>query len=240
MIRASFGLAVGTLALAAAAVAAPAASAFNAPTLVRVGQTQRHPSAEWTLPQYVQAQVVEIARSPQTASDGSFFTENQVVFDLVEDSQTQWLDNDQLAPGTYYVHVKGWDDACFHNDFQTECGSAWSNVLPLTIPPPAPLYVAAVKSTRPAAIRDKTRNWTYRGDRIRASLQDARNLASIRKPYRVCATFGKQRACQNGTLLGRSVSYRNFVVPASTARKIVVSWHVNGRLVASRIIWAYE
>jgi hypothetical protein len=240
MIRASRYLAVASLAFATAAFAAPAASAFNAPTLVRAGHTQRHPSAEWTLPQYVQASVVEVARSPETASDGSFFSENQVVFDLVQETDTQWLYRDQLAPGTYYVHVRGWDNACFHNDFQTECGSAWSNVLPLTISPPAPLYVASVKSTHPAAIRDKSRNWTYRGDRIRASFQDARNLASTRKIYGVCVSFGRQRTCQNGTLLGRSLSYRYFVVPASTTRKIVVSWLVAGRVVASRTIWAYE
>jgi len=241
MTRAALGLVVTTLSLAAAALAAPpTVFAYNAPTLVKAGQTQRHPSAEWTLPQYVQAQVVEMARSPQTASDGSFFTENRVIFDLLEDTQTQWLHNEQLAPGTYYVHIKGWDDACFHNNFQTECGSAWSNVLPLTIPPPAPLYVASVKSTHPAAIRDKSRNWTYRGDRIRASFQDARNLATTRKPYRVCADFGQRRTCQNGTLIGRSLSYRHFFVPPSTTRKIIVSWQVAGRTVLSRPIWVYE
>jgi hypothetical protein len=237
MMRASFGL---IIALVATAFAAPAAAAFNAPTLVSVGQTQRHPSAEWTLPQYVEAQVVEVAKSPQTASDGSFFTENRVVFDLVNETDTRWLYNEQLAPGTYYVHVKGWDDACFHNNFQTECGSAWSNVLPLTIPLPPPLYVASVKSTHPVAIRDKSRNWTYRGDRIRASFQDARALVSTRQPYAVCVNFGQRRTCKEGTLLGRSLSYRYFTVPASTTRKVVVSWLVAGRVVASRAIWVYE
>lgn len=132
---------------AVVALVSPAtAAAVNAPVLNSVGHVNRHPEARWTLPPYVQASVVEVARSAETASDGSFFTENVVVFDIAGETDTHWLYASQLGPGRYYVHVKGWDDSCFHTNFETECGPAWSNVLPLTIPN-APPRIASVKVT---------------------------------------------------------------------------------------------
>jgi hypothetical protein len=110
-----------------------AAHALNVPALASVGHTKRHPSARWTLPSDVQAQVIEIATKPDAGSDGQFFSENVVVFDLLRETDTEWLDSDRLEPGSYFVHIKGWDNSCFRTDFRTECGAAWSNVLPLTI-----------------------------------------------------------------------------------------------------------
>ena len=107
-------LAVGTLVASAPATAAP-------PSMTRVGHVQRHPTATWTLPAGVTAETVEIATRPDVATDGSFFTENVKVFDVLgPDEQGAWTYASQLDPGTYYVHVAGYDEACF---FRGECST---------------------------------------------------------------------------------------------------------------------
>jgi hypothetical protein len=111
-------------------VAAPADAAR--PQLTSVGQKTRHPSATWTLPPQVDASVIEIATSPETASDGQFFSENVEVFDVLRETDLSWLYEQQLKPGTYYVHVKGFDNSCL-SDPALDCGSAWSNIRILKI-----------------------------------------------------------------------------------------------------------
>jgi hypothetical protein len=86
---------------ALAPLAFPAtAQALNPPTLVSVGHVKRHPTAQWTLPPNVEAWSVQIATSPETASDGSFFSENVVDFGSVAPTDTRWLGADRLKPGT--------------------------------------------------------------------------------------------------------------------------------------------
>jgi hypothetical protein len=94
------------LALAPLANAAP-------PTLLGVNHVQRHPQATWTLAPESEAAVVEVATSPQTGSDGYFFTENVEAFDTLEASQTTWLSSSRLKPGNYYVHVASYTPSCF-------------------------------------------------------------------------------------------------------------------------------
>lgn len=118
--------------LAALAVA-PAAGALNAPTLTFTGHVKRHPTARWTLPPNVEAWAIEVAKRPDTGSDGSFFSENRIVFDLTQKADTEWLDSDRLKPGTYFVHVQGWDNACLVPPYTGECGIAWSNTLSFRI-----------------------------------------------------------------------------------------------------------
>jgi hypothetical protein len=60
----------------------------------------------------VVARVAELATSPATGSDGYFFFENVKAFSTLEDTQTSWTYGFQLAPGTYYVHIAGWDQPC--------------------------------------------------------------------------------------------------------------------------------
>jgi hypothetical protein len=91
-------LGASALGLAGQAHAAP-------PVLVSVGHVERHPEATWSLPAGVKSQVAEVAVRPATSTDGSFFFENVRAFSSLEDSQTHWLYNFQLDPGTYYVHV---------------------------------------------------------------------------------------------------------------------------------------
>jgi hypothetical protein len=112
----------------------PASASAAAPILKRVKSTQRHPSATWTLPTGVTAEVIEIASKPDTGYDGYFVTESAIVFALLRPRQTSWRDRRQLAPGTYYVHVKGADFTGCGTVPEGVCDSFWSNVLQLRIP----------------------------------------------------------------------------------------------------------
>ena len=106
------------------------------PVLVSVSSQSQHPAATWTLPSGVEAKTIEVATSPVTASDGSFFAENRRAFDLLEDAQTSWLYAYKLDPGTYYVHVAGLDEPCFSAD---QCPvREYSAVMTLVIEAPAP------------------------------------------------------------------------------------------------------
>lgn len=100
------------------------------PTLLSVGETKRHAQATWSLAPGAEAQVLEIATSPEAGSDGYFFSENVKRFELLEAGQTEWLDSDTLDVGTYYVHVSSYDPSC---GYITCPGREWSNVLVLRI-----------------------------------------------------------------------------------------------------------
>ena len=107
------------------------------PTLLTVGSVDRHPTATWSLPFGVEATVAEVAKSPATSSDGYFFAENRVAFDILEATQTSWTDNSQLAPGTYYVHIGGLDRPCF---FANQCPvREFSQIMTLVIAAPTPV-----------------------------------------------------------------------------------------------------
>lgn len=99
------------------------------PHLASVGHDDRHPMASWTLPVGGEARLVEVATDATQASDGHFFTEHTVIRTNVESTLTTWVYRTQLEPGTYYVHVAGFDPNC------EGCPRReWSNVLTLTIP----------------------------------------------------------------------------------------------------------
>jgi hypothetical protein len=124
-------LAVATI---AALVFVPTAAAA-APILLSVGDISRHPTATWSLPSGVESRVAEVATSPQTSSDGYFFNENVKAFDTLEPTQTSWAYNSQLDPGTYYVHIGGFDTTCSSCPIRE-----WSEIKTLIIaaPPPPP------------------------------------------------------------------------------------------------------
>lgn len=238
---------LGALVVGALALALPAAAAApRAPVLTSVGHVKRHPEARWTLPQYVEASAIEVARTPEVASDGSFFTENVVVFDTVRETDTHWLYESQLDPGTYYVHVKGWDDSCFHTNFESECGSAWSNILSLTIPAPPPRFQASIRSAHPGAIRvpGSKRVWTYPGDTLLVSFRNAAALPEMKQSYRVCYRGVGAAICRTRRLTGAETdTFRLRVigrwVPCRT-RAIRFTWSVEGRQIAQRTAWVYE
>jgi hypothetical protein len=131
-------LAVSTKALTAlvsgviVAALLPSTARAAPPVLLSVGQIQGHPQATWSLPPGVTAQVLEIATSPLTGSDGAFFFENVEIFDLLEDTQTSYTSSRRLPPGAYYVHLSGLDEPCFYSG---ACPvREYSSILPLTIP----------------------------------------------------------------------------------------------------------
>ena len=68
------------------------------PTLTALGQTSRHLTASWFLAPGTEPRVIEAAVSPETSSDGYFFSENVREFSSLEDAQTSYVGNSQLEP----------------------------------------------------------------------------------------------------------------------------------------------
>ena len=190
------------------------------PVLVSVGHVQRHPEATWTLPAGADAWTLEIATQPATGSDGSFFDENRVVFEILSRTQTHYLSSGQLGFGTYYLHVSSFNSGC-----EPTCVE-WSQTLELVIerpPPLPPRYQATAKTTHPGAIRDHSRNWTYLGDTVRVAFRNAAARSDETRRYKVCYTRNRRLACANRTLRGNSWdAWRLHIMP---------SWagFVNGR-----------
>jgi hypothetical protein len=103
------------------------------PVILTVGQISQHPTATWSFPAGVQSQVVEVATNPATGSDGYFFFENVKAFDVPQPTDTSWTYTFQLDPGTYYVHVGGFDSTCGACPVRE-----FSSILTLIIPAPPP------------------------------------------------------------------------------------------------------
>jgi hypothetical protein len=266
--RISIGIVKGLLVSTAAALALALAGEANAapPVLLSVSHVDRHPEATWTLPAGVKSAVAEVAISPVTSTDGYFFFENVRAFSTLEDFQTRWIYNFQLDPGTYYVHVGGIDEPCF---FAGLCPvREFSQIATLVIPPPpppprppppppeppgpgperSPRYQSMVRTIHPGAIRDHSRNWTYRGDTIRVAFRNAAALAGDRRGYRVCYTRNRSLACRNRALRGRSWDAWHLRVMPPWAgyvngryrRYIEFTWRTSGRVVSRKRIWIYE
>jgi hypothetical protein len=241
-LSAAFVAAASAFVLASPAVAAP-------PVLISVGHVDRHPSATWTLPPGVNSRVVEVAASPATSTDGYFFAENRKAFDTLQEAQTHWVYNFQLDPGTYYVHISGIDEPCY---LAGQCPvREFSQILTLVIPrprEPAPRYQAAVRSVHPGAIRDSSRNWTYRGDTVRVAFRNAAARIGARRPYTVCYTRNRRLSCRNRVLRGRATdAWRLRIMPPWAGyvngryrRYVEFTWRVSGRVVARKRIWVYE
>lgn len=119
-------------AVAAAAVPllVPGLAAAAAPAIQVVSHVKRHPHVTWALAPGTEARVIEISTSPDVASSGDFFSENVVEFDTLLPAQTSWLDEDQLKPGTYYVHVASEDPSCSYISCPPR---EWSDVRQLVI-----------------------------------------------------------------------------------------------------------
>jgi hypothetical protein len=94
------------------ALAATGPAHAAAPILISVGHVQRHPEATWSLPPGGDAWTLEIATHPETGSNGSFFEENRVAFEILTRTQTHFLGTERLDVGTYYVHVSSFNSAC--------------------------------------------------------------------------------------------------------------------------------
>jgi hypothetical protein len=230
-----------------AAVFAPSAMAAP-PRLTAVGHDRMHPWAEWTLTPGSEAATVQVADSPEVGTDGYFWEENVVEFDVLEPTQTRWLSSSRLDPGTYYLHVSSFTPGCL------ECRvREWSNVLQLVVtapPPPPPRYEASARSIHPDAIRQRGGPWTYTGDTLRVAFRNANAAGGTTQTYRVCwQGVGKAR-CRARTIRGRTWdAWRLRVlgpwVPCRGqrlvgSRDIHLMWSVGGRIVARRSVKIYE
>ena len=93
--------------VAAAVFATAFASQASAakPTVITLGQQNRHPMMTFSAPR-AGSLAVDFARSPDRATDGNFLSENIVNSAFLTDDEVQtgrWLDEDQLDPGKYFV-----------------------------------------------------------------------------------------------------------------------------------------
>lgn len=116
------------------------------PVLLGVSHQGGHLTAAWSLPPGVRSGVIEAATSPNVASDGSFFSENVELFDVLNDFQTSYLSGSGLQPGVYFVHVSGYDTSC------TPCPiTEWSQTQTILIPnqPPTIAWRRASLSASP-------------------------------------------------------------------------------------------
>ena len=98
-------------------LAAPAVARAAAPELVSVSAPDRHPTVTWSLPPNVEAEGIEVADKPDIGENDQFVAANVWIGETVDPQATSWTSlTTRLDPGTYYVHVTGWDDACLAAD----------------------------------------------------------------------------------------------------------------------------
>jgi hypothetical protein len=221
-------LAVGST-VVALALASPAAAL--APTLSAVGSQNRHPTATFSAPR-ARSATIYLASKPDRATDGSFLSENIKEVGILTDSEIQsgnWVDADQVAPGTYYAMLRASPDfdSCYIVDtgkFDPACADGFSNILTLVVSKPKVRYSARVtvyKSLREASLRLTA---TPLGEK---------------RPSRVCyRTKARKRQCLRGTLDGYSWNAAaDDTLTASTrnlATTTTFTWYVGGKAVATK------
>jgi hypothetical protein len=198
-------------------------AAASAPSLLRVGQQQRHPIADFVAPGADDA-TIYFATKPDRATDGRFLDENVKDLDILTADELQsghWTDSSQLDPGTYFVMLRASDTDCI---LDPNCLNGFSQVLTLSVPAPRQRFAASVKTFRFLSSVDLSLKVTPLGEAL---------------PYQVCwrRTRGG-RKCVRGTVNGFSwndsasdtLSLRKQGMP----RRTTFTWYVHGRKVASK------
>jgi hypothetical protein len=204
-------------------MASASVSTADSPTLLSVGQQNRHATAAFIAPGADDV-AIYFATRPDRATDGRFLEENVQHLDVLTRDEIQagrWLDSDQLDPGSYHVMLRADDYDCFG---EPACMEGFSNMLSLTLPKPAARYRGSVRVYRylsTVALRFKV---TPLGERQR---------------YRVCwRLVSKRRRCVSGAASGYSwnepgddvIDVRKRGMP----RRTTFTWYVDGRRVASK------
>jgi hypothetical protein len=212
-------IAVAVVASLPCAGAAEAAS----PTLLSVGQQDRHATASFSMPGADDA-TIYFATSPDRATDGRFLEENVEHSDFLTTDEIQagrWLDSAQLDPGRYYVMLSADDYGCFDDP---ACMDGFSNMLTLAVPKPVPRYRGKVHPYRNLSLVELGFRVVPLGERVR---------------YRVCwRLVAERRKCARGTVSG--YSWNSPAEDQITVRKrgmprvATFAWYVDGRRVASR------
>ena len=228
---------IALLVVAAVIFASPAVAA--PPVLTAVGQTNRHPTATWTLPAGVKSRLVEIATDPASRPDGYFSGESVKATDGLEDGQTNWVYKAQLEPGTYYVHIGGFDEGCYLRRGMCPIPE-FSQVMTLEIP--SPRYQASTRTIHPHALR-LPGNWTYLGDTLKLRFRNANAATDDSQTYTLCNTTARGRACRSRKLVARSWDTFRLRITRAVARRsrqyIAFTWWVEGRVVARRRVKMY-
>ncbi len=218
------------------------------PAMISVGHQNGHPWASWSLPAGVESQVVEVATSPATGTDGYFFFENVVDFDLLDASQTYWLSGYQRAPGTYYVHVAGLDWPCFMADLcpVREFTAIHQLVIPAPTPPPVVTTTTPTTTTTPEEApyvpKYATRlrpAWVKPKRKISAMFRDSALKSDESTDYRVCWKQGKRKGCSSRSTDG--AAWDTWTVKAGkSAKRIYFTWTIGKRVIGKRsvlVIW---
>jgi hypothetical protein len=139
------------------------------------------------------------------------------VFDLLEETQTTWLDSDQLPPGTYYVHVSGFDEACY---YAGRCPvREWSQILPLVVPANKRPRLAAVHWIEAGHNKPGRRYYVTETLRFRAC-DDA--------PGPLFARVGQTKRVGPYTF-GRDVFVRRLPLAAAGCRSYMLRWRLKER-----------
>ena len=117
-----------------------------APTLISVGQQDRHATGTLSAPTADDV-TVYYASKPDRATDGSFLDENIKDRDFLTADEIQrgtWLSSSQLDPGVYYVMVSAssYRTECYEG---ADCMDGYSSVMTLTIPKPARRFKASIE-----------------------------------------------------------------------------------------------
>jgi hypothetical protein len=217
---------VATLAVSAPAAAVP-------PTLVTASHQDRRPTATFAAPS-ADAVYVDIAKSPDVATNGEFFTENSVRFVGMTATEIQsgyWLSATRLDPGDYWMMIKAFPSfsACWSDvlgDYRAECANGLSGIVSFRVPKPKVRYRTASKVFSGLGEVDLTLTAAPMGER---------------RGYRVCwVNRFRVAKCRTGELPGfswESPAQDTIEVPVANLRRVTqFTWRVAGRVVARRAV----
>jgi hypothetical protein len=175
--------------------------------------------------------IIYLASKPDRATDGSFLQENIEHLDIFTDSEIQsgrWVDENRIAPGTYWVMLRASPDfdSCYISGggFDPACAQGFSDLVTLVVPKPAVRYRASVTAFR------------FSGT---ASLQLVATPLGEDVPYRVCYRLKtKKTRCVTGKLEGFSWEASTIDTLTVTTRSLptftTFVWYVEGKKVASK------
>jgi hypothetical protein len=221
------------LPLAIAALVVPAEALAVAPTLIAVGQQNRHVTAGFSAPRADFA-TIYVASKPDRATDGNFLQENVKSEDVLTASEIQsgqWLNHEQVDPGTYWVMLEADPaegcylvDAAYGVYLDPACADGFSNIVQLVVPEPAIHYSAAATVYR------------YLDE---VDLQLTATPLGADRDYRLCYRLktGHTR-CLAGTLHGvlwnTSTDDTQTISKRNLPRVTTFNWYVGGKRVATK------
>jgi hypothetical protein len=206
------------------------------PTVISLGQQNRHPTMTFSAPR-ADSVSIDFARSPERATDGNFLSENIVHSAFLTDDEVQkgrWLDESQLDPGRYYVLLEASaESSCvsypppdYDRVLDPACADGFSDVAVLDIPKPPQRFKVKVEQLRFIRV-------IYLTLTVRPLGEDL--------PYKVCwRRKDKRRACASSTVPGydwnSSADDMVRIKSRPLARRTRFTWYVAGRAVASKTV----